>query len=119
MKERRIFCRVQFVADVRLTFENKVFAGELLDLSLKGALMRPTAEFPIAVGHKGELSFFLTSSETTLQFTVELVHTHEKHLGFRFLSEDIDSITHLRRLIELNVGDDAPVTHELAFLTKT
>ena len=39
MPERRIANRIKFVTDVRIEFENKIFKGMLLDISLTGALI--------------------------------------------------------------------------------
>ncbi len=119
MQDRRTFNRIPFAADVKFTFDDELFTGELLDLSLRGALMQPHSSFSIAAGHKGELSFFLASSAILLCFNVKLMHTHGGNLGYLFLSADIDTMTHLRRLLALNMGDDVPVTQELSFLGRS
>jgi hypothetical protein len=47
---------------------------------------------------------------------VELVHDDHNQLGFHCSHIDVDSISHLRRLIELNLGDEAELERELAAL---
>ena len=58
------------------------------------------------------------SSEITLTFNAELVHNHQNKLGLKFWSTDINTMTHLRRLLELNVADYDAITHELSFLVE-
>ena len=43
----------------------------------------------------------------------KLAHQEENHYGFVFQSEDLDTFAHLRRLLELNLGDSEIVDHEL------
>ena len=43
-------------------------------------------------------------------------HIDGRHLGLCCTSIDLDSITHLRRLVELNAGDPAILERELTAL---
>ena len=119
MEEKRIFSRVAFVTDVKLTHKAKQFEAELINISLKGALLQPVKNVNIRIGDECDLSFTLHGSEIKLAFKMELVHKQEEKLGFKFISEDIESITHLRRLLGLNLGDAEQITHELPFLINT
>lgn len=118
MQDRRNFSRIKFGTEVQIKLNNKTFEGELLDISLKGALIQSNIQTPIKIGDCCALRFYLTSSVIRLKFNVELVHLHQNKLGFKFLSEDVDTMTHLRRLLELNVGEEDRITHELSFLSK-
>jgi hypothetical protein len=46
-----------------------------------------------------------------------IAHLEGTQVGLRCDSIDIDSLTHLRRLVELNVGDEAILQRELSALT--
>ncbi len=118
MKERRKFSRINFVADVKVQFKGSAFEAELLDISLRGALLQLKATKPLELGLMEDcgLSFTLTPSAIRLDFNIKLVHLRHNHFGFKFISEDLATITHLRRLLELNLGDDAMITGELPFL---
>ena len=116
MQDRRNFSRIKFVASVQVEFNDEIFEGELLDISLNGALLRSRAHVPIEKGDFCKLGFYLHPSEISLDFDAEVVHLHQNKLGFKFLSEDIDTMTHLRRLLELNIGDHDRITRELTFL---
>ncbi len=113
MQNRRKFSRIKFVTDVQIEFNNKIFPGELLDISLNGALFCSKSHISIKEGNCCKLRFALHPSEINLVFYAELVHLHQNKLGFKFLSEDIDTMSHLRRLLELNIGDHDKITREL------
>ena len=116
MNEKRRFSRVNF--GVKAEAESEQFKLELavLNLSLKGALLHSAQNFPFSVGSTFNLRIFLCSTDITLLFQVKLVHVEGDEFGVKFLSGDIDSITHLRRVIELNTGDCDRVARELHFL---
>ena len=116
MAERRKFSRVKFIADVEVAIDGQIFPGELIDISLNGALFRAKGPVEIEKGDVCELKFYLPASDVTLCFNAQLVHDHQRQYGFRFISEDVETMTHLRRLIELNIGDSEQVAHELSFL---
>ena len=47
---------------------------------------------------------------------VWVAHEENKELGLKCKDIDVDSITHLRRLIELNLGDPDLLERELSAL---
>jgi len=112
----RDFKRILFSVKTELEHQDKIFTGELLDISLKGALITFSDEPSIKLNEECILRIQLPSSEITLLFDSKLVHQENQHYGFQFLSEDDVTIGHLRRLLELHLGDDAEVEHELSFL---
>ena len=114
MENTRQFKRVPFLSHTQVICGNKTFVGELLDISMRGALLllRDEADWP--TGQICYLDIALANSEIHMQFEAELVHREETHYGFKFLSEDIETFTHLRRLLELNVGDAEVIDRELA-----
>jgi hypothetical protein len=46
----------------------------------------------------------------------KISHVEADHLGIESTGIDIESITHLRRLMELNLGDSSILDRELAAL---
>lgn len=118
MHERR-FRRVPFAAEVELSCGDDSWTCELLDIALKGALVA-TDDLPaIALGTGCNLAISLTDSPLCLDFNAELVHREDDHYGFKFLSEDLDTMTHLRKLIELNTGDVEATRSELSSWLET
>jgi hypothetical protein len=112
MDERR-FRRVPFVTEVDLVAGAQRHRCQLLDIALKGALLACADPCTVAVGTRASLSIPLPDSAIVLAFDAELVHHEGDHLGFRFLHEDLETLTHLRTLLELNTGDPEGIRSEL------
>ena len=60
-----------------------------------------------------ELAIKLEDACSPITMEVENVHAREQKLGFHITKLDIDSMTELRRLVELNTGDDEILHREL------
>jgi len=118
MEDKRHFSRINFSAPVQLTYENAEYKGELLDISLKGALIRLKTDISMKKGDYCNLRIRLPRSDIDLTFQVVLVYFHKDKYGFKFLSEDIDTITHLRRIIELNIANQEQIIDELVYWLK-
>lgn len=102
--ERRKFSRILFAASASVHQGDKQWQTTILDLSLNGALVDEPAGFshtdaPIT------LSFTLPGSDIELQMETELVHQRNQQLGLKCKFIDVDSISHLKRIVELNLGD--------------
>jgi len=114
MQEKRKFHRVPFQCQTQVKCGNRTYSGELLDISMKGALLLVRDLPTLEMGHTCYLDIKLENSDVHLHFESELVHLEENHFGFRFLTEDLDTFAHLRRLLELNIGDTEEVDRELS-----
>ena len=99
MTERRNFQRVPFATEAEINCKQNIYHGELIDISLQGALIRGKGTIPLEKGNICALSIHLLDSEISLQFDVNLVHVGEKKFGFRFIGEDTETMIHLRRLL--------------------
>jgi len=113
MSEKRLFGRVSFATEAHLELSGKRIEGQLLDISLKGALVCVDQPVEIASGATCHLVIDLVGSEVSLDFNAVAVHFHDDCVGFKFTSSDPDSFAHLRRLLELNTGDSEQVEREL------
>ncbi|HEC16230.1 MAG TPA: PilZ domain-containing protein [Sedimenticola sp.] len=112
---RRRFRRVLFDAPVTLTDANGDHSSSVVDISLKGALIAQPAGWNGAVGDRIKIDIQLDgTSRICMQGAV--AHIEEGRLGIRCDQIDIDSISHLRRLAELNLGDAELVERELEAL---
>lgn len=116
-EQRRRFSRVLFNATASLDSGGKTYPCILLDISLKGALIdaEPVA-FP-DLGTQCSLLLCLDEGETEIRMQGHVAHHENRRLGLRCENIDIDSLTHLRRLVELNVGDESILQRELSALT--
>ncbi len=111
-QERRKFSRILFDAHVELAQGDCHWRASLLDISLKGLLIQQ--QLPAEV--KKDLPILvkiLLSDQTSIAMTVSIAHQHHNQTGLMCTTIDIDSVSHLRRLIELNLGDATAAEREL------
>lgn len=115
---RRQFTRVPFEAAVVLsTFPGK-HDCQLVDISLKGALVERTLPWDTKVGEPCSLLIKLAGDGTSIQMVGDVAHVEQNRLGIRCADIDLESITVLRRLLELNLGDEEALHREItAMLT--
>lgn len=119
MENRRQFTRILFSISATLSIEDNDYPVSIHDISLKGALVtQPEAQHSLK-GKLGLLSFMLSDGESEVTMKVAIVHEEEDEIGLQCNAIDIDSISHLRRLVELNLGDDSQLHRELSQLNKT
>jgi len=109
----RRFRRITFVTQVTLSNGQDSWTGELLEIALKGALVETKCQLPFDLGSECTLSMTLPGSTISLEFEAKLIHSKNLHYGFKFISENIETLTHLRKLIELNTGDAETTRGEL------
>lgn len=114
--EKRRFTRTQFSAHGSILVDGKSIECTVLNLSLKGALVEVGVEGLVSVGTAVALSFTLADDSSTITAQGTCVHVEGHELGVRFSSTDLDSLTHLRRLLELNTADADSIDRELGFL---
>jgi hypothetical protein len=117
----RHFSRIPFDADVQLHVHlaKEVQTAHLLDISLKGALIETMQ--PITNAYKGkicrmELSLGKGGEHITMEGKV--VHQAGSLMGIECQHIDLDSMINLRRLVELNMGDEKLLERELAEMLK-
>ena len=115
-EERRNYSRVKFDAEIALLIGEDSHPAHLADISLNGALIQFDGASPIQVEEKCRLQINLNASELVLTIDSKAVFSKDDQVGLQFLEIEIDSLTHLRRLLELNVGDPDKVKNELFFL---
>jgi c-di-GMP-binding flagellar brake protein YcgR len=113
MEERRYFKRVPFATEVTVSIGGTKIAGELYDISLKGALVKLPAGTTTAVDESCPLTITLPPSDIVLTTSTRVVHAHPPFYGLRFTEMDADTLTHLRRLVELNTGAADRMSDEL------
>jgi hypothetical protein len=117
VQERRRYSRIAFHAPATLTFHDKTFAAVVLDLSLKGALVRlPAGAAEDRTFCKLRVQIKLNGTPDEIVMEARVVHVAGPLAGLLCVSIDLDSITHLRRLVELNLGDPDLLDRELSAL---
>ena len=111
----RRFLRSVFQAPARLNLAGHRREVQLLDVSLKGALVDLGVVLPCPVGTRGRLHLPL-SPAAFIAMDIEVSRVQGSRLGLQCLHIDLDSVTHLRQLLERNMQDPALLGRELALL---
>lgn len=115
MDDKRKFHRVPFQCECQISSGDRKWTGELLDISLRGALFQLPQKASLELGANCYLDIQLADGNIDLQFEAELVHREDDRHGFLFLSENLETLTHLRRLLELNLGSDDFTKKEFSY----
>jgi len=118
MQNRRQFTRVLFSMQAILTMDEHEFVAKIHDISLNGALLYLDSKSLTLTRQLGLLSFKLDNTDTSITMSVAVVHQEGNEIGVQCNGIDIDSVSLLRRLIELNLGDDEQLHKELSQLTR-
>ncbi len=114
--ERRTFSRIPFSGKVAVVGERAQWLTELLDISMKGVLIARPAEWHGQPGDNYHLKVNLSDNKVIINMDASLAHSSNECLGFRCEHIDLESMTHLRRLLELNIGDEERINQELSAL---
>ncbi|WP_342653615.1 PilZ domain-containing protein [Pseudomonas sp. F3-2] len=114
-EDRRRFKRISFDARTELTQGDKSWPVHLIDLSLKGLLIERPSPW-LGDPDKSFIVDIHLNVDIDVQMEVRLTHDDHNHLGFVCEHIGLDSVTHLRRLIELNLADHDELERELAAL---
>jgi hypothetical protein len=91
----------------------------VVDVSLKGVLLQLPAGASAPVGAPCLVKLPLgeqSKDGIVIAMAGELAHVENGHAGVLCRSIDLESITHLRRLIEVNLGDAGASERELKAL---
>lgn len=112
---RRQFWRAAFHSTVQLVDAAGSVPAELVDISLKGALIKVPPQWAGQIGGSCQIKLKLADDAVILMHAL-VAHIEGRRVGLHCESIDLDSITHLRRLVELNAGDMALLDRELAAL---
>ena len=115
--ERRHFIRVHFDAPALLATATNTLSVQVLDLSLKGALVSLPPGMALEPGTLCQLTVPLTSTSDHIVMSAEVAHIDSHCVGLLCRTIDLDSVTHLRRLIELQLGAPSLLERDLAELT--
>ncbi len=113
--ERRVFSRIAFSTEITLTQGDQQWTAALIDLSLKGLLIATPDNWSANTSQLIEAAIPLDAA-TSISMSLNWRHTEGGQSGFECDHIDIDSIIHLRRLVELNLGDENLLERELASL---
>lgn len=116
--EQRHFTRIPFNASATLVNSRTGHksTAELVDISFKGVLVNKPSDWQDHTGEHYTVQIQLAGHEIEINLAVIAVHSENEHIGFKTEHMDIDTATHLHRLVELNLGDESLLERELSEL---
>lgn len=114
-QNRRNFTRVTFDGATLIRQGDQQWPVTLVDLSLKGLLIEKLSHWNADTNEAMEADIQI-GEDITVTMQIAWRHTENEQMGFECNLIDLDSIVHLRRLVELNVGDANLLERELSAL---
>lgn len=116
MNEKRHFTRIEFDAIATLQAGDAIWDTKVLDISMKGVLIeQPNTE--LATDQDVELTLTLSDNSTQITMEGKIAHIENQTVGIVCEHIDVDSVSHLRRIVELNTGSQDLLERELDALT--
>ncbi|WP_144391929.1 PilZ domain-containing protein [Pleionea sediminis] len=114
--DRRHFQRVNYDRNAQLEINGIKALCEIVDLSLNGALVMLSDPHSFTLDSKGALSFDLGDKEHFVKMAISIAHINQNKLGLQCENIDIESVSHLRKIVELNSGDPELLQRDLESL---
>lgn len=114
--EKRRFSRIPFDASVLLSKDGKSWRSKLLDISLKGILMETPKGWDGVNGERFQFEVIFAESGSLISGEIAVAHIGQGYAGFEISQIDVEGVGHLRRLVELNLGDSELLDRELSAL---
>ena len=114
--KERVFSRVPFNAQVLLNMHPGEHVCDIVDISLKGALVQQKSDWPAQLGSMCSLYLQLGGAEHSITMSGVIAHIEGRYLGILCKKISLESITNLRQLMALNLGDEARLERELHML---
>jgi len=115
INDKRRFHRIFYNSDVALHCKSHSLPCKLVDISLKGCLLRFETPWTDPLEDIYTLDLKL-SDEISIKMQLSIAHVIGNNAGFKCEHIDIDSISQLRRLVELNLGDSDMLERDLLAL---
>ena len=112
---RRHYQRIPFIAEVVMSKDGQSWPCGLLDISLKGMLLTTPSDCQLdpKATYKVEL---ILGEGAAIHLTTRICHSESEHWGVCWDNIDLDGLTHLRRLLELNLANPEQMNRELSEL---
>ncbi len=115
-EDKRKFSRIEFDAEVHIANATGSWHSHLIDISLQGMLISRPDNWNGKASEHFVAEVTLENSDIHIRMETSVAHIEDDHVGLKCENIDLDSITHLRKLVELNLGDPELVNRELAAL---
>ncbi|OFE12692.1 hypothetical protein PHACT_05675 [Pseudohongiella acticola] len=112
---QRSFTRIFFDAETVVTQDDHIWPVQLIDISLRGILIQVLPDQKINDNKLVDISIHL-GGDIQICMEARVANHRDDKVGLVCEHIDVDSMTHLRRLVELNMGDASLLERELSVL---
>lgn len=118
MSERRRFSRIVYRTPAIVVQGELTINASISDLSLHGLLITCDQTNKLNLDKQIDVEFALLGSDITIQLTGNIVEINNNMIRLSIDHIDIESIGYLKRLVELNVGDDELLYRDIEHLSE-
>jgi hypothetical protein len=118
--EKRQFSRIPFDAVAHINDQQGgLFVNcAVLDVSLNGLLLIKPEYWQGQIGEDYAIDLVIEQAQLVIKMSSSVAHIDNGQIGFKCTQLDLDSLTHLKRLVLLNQGDEALLHRELSALIR-
>lgn len=118
MENNRHFQRILFDHKATLSCNNQHWSTSVIDLSLRGLSCTKPRNTTFNVDQLLTLSITLSEEQVIIMEAI-VIHSKDHTLGMKCTRIDINSISELRRLVQLNLADEALLHRDIEQLAKS
>lgn len=118
MPERRRFSRIVYRTPAIVVQGEQTINASISDLSLHGLLITSDQAYELNLDKQIDVEFALLGSDITIQLSGNIVEINSNMIRLSIDHIDIESIGYLKRLVELNVGDDELLYRDIEHLSE-
>ena len=113
---KRRFTRTHFDAVATLGNDESLWEVDVVDISLNGLLITRPQHWSAEIGEEFDFDLPLIEDEEFVVMKCKVARVDDKFVGLERTHIGIESITHLRKLLELNTGDVERINKEFSHL---
>lgn len=114
--ERRRFLRVMYQAPATLSQDDLLFNAMVKDISLHGLLVNCETPSALVSDRPIDVNIPLNGGDIAIQLTAQIIEKKSNLLRLKVDHIDLESLGHLKRLVELNMGNDELLHRDLDHL---
>lgn len=116
MRQRR-FTRVECKMKAIIQLDNVIIVeANILNISLNGAFIKFADFHILQPGDNWNIKIQLANSDVWLSFKSEVIHSQNRMVGVKFVHIDLDTMIHLRNLLEATANMPEPREDEVKYL---
>ena len=115
--ERRRYTRIPLIKNVTLYSGMEALDSQIVDISLKGVLLKCPENHQPKAGGLYRLSIPMEGSPAIIM-NIEVIYANEDVFGTEWTQIDMDSFASLKRTIELNIKENENLRKDIKTLAE-